>query len=160
MQIVADKVVSFHYHLSEGEGEAFENSRDGDPVLYLHGRHGMLSGLEEAMAGKETGDTFTVTLSPEKAYGKRRESAQQRVPIKHLVTKGKLKPGMVVQINTEKGAKEATVLKVGLKNVDVDSNHPLAGKTLTFAVEIVDVRDATPEELSHGHAHGVGGHQH
>lgn len=160
MPISKDSVVSFHYRLSEAEGEAFENSYDSDPILYLHGHQGMLPGLEEALEGKDAGETFSVTLNPEKAYGKRRESATQRVPIKHLLTKGKLKPGMVVQVNSKEGAQEATVIKVGLKNVDVDSNHPLAGKTLTFEVEIVEVREASPEEISHGHAHGIGGHQH
>lgn len=160
MQISTDKVVSFHYRLSEAGGEPFENSHDSHPVLYLHGHRGMLPGLEEALEGKQAGDNLSVTLSPEKAYGKRREGAQQRVARKHVLTKGKLKPGMVVQIRTDHGPQEATVIKMGLKNVDVDSNHPLAGKTLTFEVDIVDVRDATAEELAHGHAHGVGGHQH
>lgn len=160
MQITKDKVVSFHYTLSEPGGEAFENSHDSHPVLYLHGHRGMLAGLEEALEGKQAGETLNITLSPEKAYGNRREGAQQRVPIKHLLTKGKLRPGMVVQINTQEGPQEATVIKVGLKNVDVDSNHPLAGKTLVFDIEVVEVRDASSEEIAHGHAHGVGGHQH
>ena len=88
----------------------------------------------------------------------------QRIPIKHLHNheklKNKIKVGMTVQVNTQNGPWDAVVLKVGKFNVDIDSNHPLAGKTLTFALEVVDVRDATPEELSHGHAHGVGGHHH
>lgn len=160
--IATDKVVSFHYRLSEEGGEPFEESYGSQPVLYLHGHHSMLPGLEEAMAGRQAGDSYTVTLPPEKGYGRRREGAIQRVSSKHVraTAKGKLKPGMVVQINTDKGQQEATVVKVGLKNVDVDSNHPLAGKTLTFEVEIIEVRDATAEEIAHGHAHGVGGHQH
>jgi FKBP-type peptidyl-prolyl cis-trans isomerase SlyD len=81
----------------------------------------------------------------------------QRVPKKHLVTKGKIAPGMLVQVNTKNGPQEAIVVKVGLKNIDVDTNHPLAGKTLTFDIEVVDIRDATTEEISHGHAHQPGG---
>ena len=160
MNIAQDTVVSFHYRLSEEGGDVFENSHDSDPVLYLHGHKGMLAGLEEAMTGKVAGDTFSVTLPPEKAYGPRREGAQQRVPKKHILTKGKLVPGMIVDVNTKEGAQQAKVIKVGLKNVDIDSNHPLAGKTLTFEVEVIEVRAATTEELAHGHAHGVGGHNH
>ncbi|MBU3070392.1 peptidylprolyl isomerase [Aestuariicella sp. G3-2] len=160
MSISQDKVVSFHYRLKEEGGEIFEDSHDGSPVLYLHGHNSMLPGLEEALEGKAAGDSFEVTLDPDKGYGRRQEGAVQRVPKKHLLTKGKITPGQVVQINTEHGAQEAVVIKVGLKNVDIDANHPLAGKTLVFAVEVLEVRDATAEELSHGHAHGEGGHQH
>ncbi|NIB43987.1 peptidylprolyl isomerase [Pseudomaricurvus alkylphenolicus] len=160
MQISKDKVVSFHYRLKEEGGDIFEDSHDGNPVLYLHGHGGMLRGLESAMEERSAGDSFDVTVDPDNGYGQRKELPPQRVPKKHLVTKGKINVGQVVHINTEKGPQEAVVVKVGLKNVDVDPNHPLAGKTLVFAVEIVDVREATEEELAHGHAHGVGGHQH
>lgn len=160
LTIAKDSVVSFHYRLSEAGGEPFENSEDADPVLYLHGHSGMLKGLEEGLEGRVAGETLSISVSPEKGYGERREGAQQRVPIKHVRTKGKLKVGMLVQINTKDGAQEAIVLKVGLKNIDIDSNHPLAGKTLEFEVDIVSVRAATSDELAHGHAHGAGGHQH
>ena len=158
--IAKNSVVSFHYRLSEAGGEPFENSEGSDPVLYLHGHSGMLKGLEEGLEGHRAGDSLSISVSPEKGYGQRRERAQQRVPIKHVSTKGKLKVGMVVQINTKDGAQEALVLKVGLKNIDIDSNHPLAGKTLDFEVDIVSVRAATADEQAHGHAHGAGGHQH
>ncbi len=160
MQIERDRVVSFHYKLSEPGSEVFETSHDGDPVLYLHGHKGMLPGLEAAMKGKSAGDNFTATLTPQEAYGERKEGAEQRVPKKHLLTKGKLSPGMLVQINTKNGPQEAIVRKVGLKNVDIDANHPLAGKTLTFDVEVLEVREASSDEVAHGHAHGVGGHNH
>ncbi len=160
MQIERDRVVSFHYKLSEPGSEVFETSHDGDPVLYLHGHKGMLPGLEAAMEGKSASEKFTVTLAPQEAYGERKEGAEQRVPKKHLLTKGKLSPGMLVQINTKNGPQEAIVRKVGLKNVDIDANHPLAGKTLTFDVEGLEVREASSDEVAHGHAHGVGGHNH
>jgi len=164
MLIEKDKVVQFHYCLSEPGNENFEDSRKGDPIAYLHGHNGMLPGLEEAMAGKQAGDTFSITLEPEKAYGPRNEGATQRVSPKHVYNpqkkKIKFKPGMVIQLNTNNGPQDVVVIKAGLKSLDVDINHPLAGKTLTFDIEIVDVRDATDEEVSHGHAHGVGGHQH
>jgi FKBP-type peptidyl-prolyl cis-trans isomerase SlyD len=126
----------------------------------LVGHRNILPGLEESFIDREVGDNFTVTLPPERAYGLRQEGAQQRVPIKHLLNKGRLKPGQQVLINTEQGRRHATLLKVGRFNVDVDTNHPLAGKTLTFDVTVLDVREATAEERAHGHAHGVGGHHH
>ena len=162
MQIEKNKVVVFHYRLTEaGSEDVIESSHGRDPLAHLHGRGGILAGLETAMAGKQSGEQLSVTLAPEDAYGLRQENAQQRIPIKHLLGKTKkLRPGQIVAVNTREGQREATVIKVGKFNVDVDTNHPLAGKTLTFDIEIVDVRDASEEELAHGHAHGVGGHQH
>lgn len=162
MLIEVDKVVAFHYRLSEPGQAVFEDSNKGTPAVYLHGHHGMLPGLEEALAGKQAGDRFSVTLSPEQAYGQRRDDAIQRVSIKHVTSRGvrKFKPGMVVQVNTEHGPRDVMVVKAGLKTLDVDTNHPLAGKTLVFDIDVVNVRDATVEELAHGHVHGEGGHQH
>lgn len=164
MQIDTDKVVSFHYRLSEAQGELLESSYDSEPTLYLHGHGNLMPALEEALGGKQTGDKFSVELQPEQAYGLRNEGATQRIPIKHLhdysKIKNKLKPGMKVGVNTEHGPWDAIVLKVGKFNVDIDSNHPLAGKSLTFEIEITDVRAASADELAHGHAHGAGGHHH
>ncbi len=159
MLIEKGKVVSFHFKVIEN-GELLESSGDGDPMLYMHGHNGLISGLESELAGKEVGDKFSVTLEPKDAYGIPLESSKQRISKKHLAAKGKLQVGMVVDINTTDGLRQATIVKVGKFNIDVDTNHPFAGKTLTFEVHIVDVRDATDEELTHGHAHGVGGHQH
>jgi len=157
-----NKVVSFHYRLSNGEGKELENSHAGDPMAYLHGHGGIIRGLETAMVGKAAGESFSVTVQPIDGYGLRNEEKQQRVPIKHLKVqkKAKLRPGMIVGIETEKGPVQVTIVKVGKFNVDVDSNHPLAGQVLSFAIEVVDVRQASEDEISHGHAHGVGGHHH
>lgn len=164
MSISNDQVVSFHYRLSEVGGELLESSYEAEPTLYLHGHSNILPALETAIEGKSVGDKMTIELSPEEGYGVRKENATQRIPVKHLIgfekLKNKLKPGMTVAVNTQQGPWEAIVLKVGKFNVDIDSNHPLAGKQLSFEIEIVDVRNATDEELAHGHAHGVGGHQH
>lgn len=157
MTIANDQVVSFHYTLNDDSGAQLENSYEGDAVTYLHGHKNMLPGLEEALAGKDKGEKVSVTLPPEKAYGLRKEGETQRIPKKHLLTKGKITPGMIVQVNTPQGAQEAVVVKVGLKNIDIDSNHPYAGKTLTFDLEVLDIRDATADEISHGHVHGAGG---
>lgn len=160
MQITKDTVVTFHYVLTELEGDQIESSYDVDPMAYLHGHQNIFPAVEAAMEGKQAGDKFSVTLTPQESYGERQEGNTQRVPIKHLLTKGKLKPGMSVKVNTEHGPRDATVVKVGLKNVDLDTNHPLAGKHLQFDIEVTEVREATSEEIDHGHAHGVGGHQH
>ena len=160
MKIEKNTVINFTYVLSNADGDELERGDADNPSAYLHGYGNILYGLETAMAGKEAGDSFEVTLPPEQCYGLRREDAKQRVPIKHLLSKGKLRPGITVKINSNNGPKDATVLKVGKFNVDVDSNHPLAGLELSFKVDIVEVRDATAEEKAHGHAHGVGGHAH
>lgn len=168
MQIEKNTVVQFHYTLTNENNEPVEDSRDGssDPVAFLQGHGNIISGLEKAMEGKSAGDKFEVTIPPEDGYGKRVENSQQRLPIKHILgkdakkLKNQLRPGMVVEVQTEHGPRHVTLLKVGKFSADVDTNHPFAGKTLTFAVDIIDVRAATEEEISHGHAHGVGGHHH
>lgn len=163
MKISQDCVVSFHYDLKEGD-VVLESSREDEPVLYMHGHDNLLPAMEKGIDGLETGAKITLTLNPEDAYGVRRDGATQRIPVKHLVDfaklKNKLRVGMTVAINTEHGPQDAVVLKVGKFNVDVDANHPFAGKTLTFDIEILEVRVATGEELAHGHAHGAGGHHH
>jgi FKBP-type peptidyl-prolyl cis-trans isomerase SlyD len=160
MQIEKNKVVTFHYDLRVSEHELYESSRNSDPMNYLHGHGNIVYGLEKEMTGKVTGDKFTVTVEPVDGYGLRNEQATQRIPIKHISCKGRLRPGMMVAVNTREGQRRVTVLKVGKFNADVDLNHPLAGKTLTFDVEIVEVREASTQEINHGHAHGPGGDDH
>ena len=160
MQIGKHSVVAFHYQLRDDSGELLESSEGGDPSLYLHGANNIIKGLEAALDGKSAGDHVEVTLPPEQAYGPYQPDRQQRMPAKYLKHEGRLHPGKAVRFNTDQGMRHATVVKVGKFSVDVDLNHPLAGKTLSFAVDVVDVRAATPEEIEHGHAHGPGGHQH
>lgn len=160
MNISKHTVASFHYTLCNGEGLELESSRDEQPTAYLHGASNIIPGLEAALEGKAAGDHLEVTLSAEEAYGQRREDAVQRVPIKHLIFRGRLRPGASVQMNTQRGPIPVSVIKVGRHTADVDTNHPLAGQSLTFEIDIVDVRAASAEEVSHGHAHGTGGHQH
>lgn len=164
MGIENNQVINFHYDLSEitddGVAVDIESSRSGEPVAILLGQQNMLPDVEAAMLGREVGDSFEVELRPERAFGERSEEAIQRVPIKHLVTKGKYRPGQIVKLNSKQGPRDARILKVGKFNVDIDANHPLAGKTVKFSIEVMGVRDASEEEISHGHAHGVGGHQH
>ena len=159
MKVEDEKVVQFLYELKD-EQQAVLESTEGEPVAYLHGFKNMMAGLENALAGKSVGDKFSVTLSPEEGYGERVEGSVQRVPVKHLQGAKKWKPGMIATVETEQGSRQVTVVKMGKFMVTVDSNHPFAGKTLTFDIEVVDIRDATGEEIAHGHAHGAGGHQH
>ncbi len=164
MLIGKDKVVEFHYVVSEpGVGE-LEDSRAGAPLAYLHGHDNMISGIEHALEGKQAGEHLSVTLAPEQAYGERKGDALQRVSINSIVRPGKSKikftPGMIVQLNTAHGQMPVVVVKVGLKMLDVDANHPYAGKTLAFDIDIVNVRDASADEIAHKHAHAAGGHHH
>jgi len=155
-----DKVVTFHYTLKDDAGELMETSREKEPMSYLHGANNIITGLEKAMEGHAIKDEFSVTVEPGDAYGIRNENNVQRIPLKRLKGIGKISVGQVLNLNTNKGQVQVTVLKVGRFNVDVDGNHPLAGKELTFDVEITDIRDASEEELEHRHVHGPGGHQH
>jgi len=160
MIVEKDKVVSFHYTLTNAAGEQMESSRESDPMSYLHGANNIIRGLEKAMQGHAIKDTFSATLEPEEAYGVRNENNVQRVSMKRLKGIGKVSVGQVLNLKTNEGQVQVTVLKVGRFNVDVDANHPLAGVQLTFDVEITDIRDASEEEIQHRHIHGPGGHQH
>ena len=159
MQISSNSVVQFHYTITEN-GTELESSRQADAMLYLHGHSQMLPKLEEALQDKNAGDTLDVTLAPVDAYGERKADAIQSVQVKHLQGAKKWKPGMVAWVNTDQGERQVTIVKMGMFKADVDTNHPLAGKTVTFHIEILSVREATEEEIAHGHAHGAGGHQH
>ena len=159
--IVADKkVVSFHYTLTNTQGVELESTRDRQPMSYLHGARNIIPGLESALSGKAAGDRFQVTLEPGEAYGERKPGNIQRIPAKHFRDARQLQPGQAVSIQTRRGPVQASVVKVGRFNVDVDANHPLAGQTLTFDVEVTAVRDATGAEIEHGHVHGADGVQH
>jgi FKBP-type peptidyl-prolyl cis-trans isomerase SlyD len=160
MEISRNKVVSFHYQLSNSDGTVLEDNFNDTPSLYMHGAENIISGLEKAMAGRTVGDEFEVTLPPQDAYGHIEPNKTERIPAKYLKHEGKMKVGQAVRFNTDKGMRNATVIKVGKFSVDVDLNHPLAGQTLSFKILIKDIRDATDEEIRHRHAHGEGGHQH
>ncbi|CUB04716.1 FKBP-type peptidyl-prolyl cis-trans isomerase [Marinomonas fungiae] len=159
MSIADNTVVQFHYTLREDD-TLIETSAGNEPLAYLHGHGNIIPGLEKAMLGKSAGDEFEVTVPCSEGYGERQEDKTQQIPVKHLHGSKKWKPGMVANVRTDHGVRQVTIVKAGLKHATVDLNHPLAGKELTFSVQIVDTRDATEEEVAHGHAHGVGGHHH
>jgi FKBP-type peptidyl-prolyl cis-trans isomerase SlyD len=160
MNISRNKVVSFHYTLTNAAGEEMETSRSREPMNYLHGSGNIIRGLEKAMDGKSVGESFRVTIEPADAYGERKPANIQRVSAKHFRNAQALKPGQVVGLQTRQGPVQVTIVKVGRFNIDVDANHPLAGQSLTFDVEVLGVRDATAEEQAHGHVHGPGGVDH
>jgi FKBP-type peptidyl-prolyl cis-trans isomerase SlyD len=160
MTIQENKVVSFHYTLTNQDGEQIESSRDQQPMTYLQGANNIIPGLEKAMAGKSVGDEFQVTVEAAEAYGERNEDKLQRIPAKHFKNLKRLMPGQLVALQTQQGQMQVTVVKIGRFNVDVDANHPLAGQALTFDVEVTEIRDASEEENTHGHVHGPGGVDH
>lgn len=160
MKIEKDRVVRFHYTVSEAGQEPIESSRErGEPLAILIGHGNIIPGLETAMMDKEAGESFGVDVKSADAYGERREGLSQRVPKKHFGNT-RMVPGQQVILQTNFGPRAVTVEKVGMTVVDVDLNHPMAGKDLHFDVEIVEVRQASEEEVQHGHVHGDGGHHH
>lgn len=158
MKIERDRVVRFHYTVSEA-GREVESSRAGEPMAVLFGHGGLIPGLEQALSGREAGERLEVEVPPEEGYGPRREELIQRVPKKRF--KGMpLRVGQTVMMQTEHGPRPISIRKIGMSVVDVDLNHPMAGKTLRFDLEIIEVRAASAEELDHGHAHAPGGVEH
>ena len=155
-------VIGFHYDLYDQEGVKIETSRNSSPVLCLFGQREMLVALQDAFAGKVAGDEFSVSIDHTKAYGRHNPERIQRISRKKIDggKKQTFRPGQIITLQAEQGRSQATILKVGKFNIDVDNNHPLAGVDLKFDVSIDSVREATDEEREHGHAHGVGGHQH
>jgi FKBP-type peptidyl-prolyl cis-trans isomerase SlyD len=159
MKIQKDSVVRFHYTVGEVGQPANESSNGGEPLAILIGHNNIIPGLEKAMEGREAGEKFEVDVPAAEAYGERREGLNQRIPKKHFGEQ-RLMPGMQVVLQTNFGPRAVTIEKVGMSVVDVDLNHPMAGKDLHFDIEIVEVREASAEEVEHSHVHGEGGHQH
>jgi FKBP-type peptidyl-prolyl cis-trans isomerase SlyD len=160
MQVARDAVVLVHYTLTNDAGEVLDTSSGGEPLAYLHGHGHIVAGLEEALEGKAAGDKLKVALPAEKAYGLRDASLVQNVPKRAFQGVKELKAGMRFTAQTEQGPRAVVITRVVGDMVTVDGNHPLAGVPLNFDVEVASVREATDEELTHGHVHGPGGHHH
>jgi FKBP-type peptidyl-prolyl cis-trans isomerase SlyD len=160
MQVSAHKVVHIHYTLTDEAGAVLDSSEGQEPLAYIHGLGNIIPGLENALVGKAAGDKVQVTIPPEEAYGPRDEGMIQTVPIEAFHGVDEILPGMQFHTETPDGVQMVTVLKVEGEEVILDGNHPMSGLTLNFDVEVKEVRDATAEELSHGHVHGAGGHHH
>lgn len=159
MQIADRCVASFHYTLTDDDGETLDSSREREPLSYLHGGGNIVSGLERALVGKQVGDTLKVDVAPEDGYGLHREQLVQVVPVSAFGDV-EVRTGMRFTAETDGGPVSVVVTNVEGDQVTVDGNHPLAGKTLHFDVEVTDVREASPEEIVHGHVHGPHGHHH
>lgn len=160
MEITADRVVTIHYTLKGDDGAILDTSVGGEPLAYIQGHGNLVSGLEKALEGKPEGSTLAVDVAPAEGYGVRDESLIQRVPRRSLQGAGAIKTGMQFQARTEDGMRLFTVAAIIGDMVTLDGNHPLADQTLHFDVQVVGVREATTEELEHGHVHGAGGHHH
>jgi FKBP-type peptidyl-prolyl cis-trans isomerase SlyD len=160
LNISKDSVVSIHYTLTDSENKVLDSSSDGEPLVYIHGGGNIIPGLEQALEGKSSGDKLKVTVAPEDAYGPRNDKMIQSIPKTELEDAEQIQVGMRFQVQTQKGPLILTVVEVKDSEVVVDGNHPLAGVTLNFDVEVSNVRAATSEELEHGHVHGEGGHHH
>ena len=161
MQISKNAVVTLEYTLTDNEGVMIDKSSGDDAFAFIHGIGGIIPGLENALEGKQVDDALSVTIEPEEAYGQRDDSMVAEVPVERFEGAGEIQEGMQFQTAAEDGsARVVTVVKIEDGMVTVDANHPLAGVTLNFDVKVLGVREATAEELEHGHVHGPGGHEH
>ena len=160
MKIADQTAASFHYTLKNSAGEVLDSSAGNEPLVYLQGAGNIVPGLERQMLGKSVGDKFNATVQPEDGYGVPNPALLRVVP-KHAFPEGvELEVGMQFGTHTPNGPAAIVIKSIDADSVTVDGNHPLAGETLHFEVEITDVRAASLEELQHGHVHGPGGHHH
>ena len=160
MQVQANSVVSIHYTLTDAQGAVVDTSSGHDPLAYIHGQGHIVPGLEKAMDGRKVGDKFSVSVSPEEGYGVRDEALLDKIPKEAFHGVPEVLAGMEFYADGPTGPVMITVKSVEGDDVLVDGNHPLAGKVLNFAIEVMDVREATAEEMEHGHVHGEGDHHH
>ena len=161
MQVSEQKVVTMNYEVADDQGQLIDRSEEGGPLAYIHGNGQLIPGLETALEGRGKGDKIAVDVPPEQGYGERDEEGVQIVARNQFDDSVEIEVGMQFEAqDDDEGHQIVTVVAVDGENITLDTNHPLAGKNLRFKVEILDVRDASTEELSHGHVHGPGGHDH
>ena len=161
MQVSEQKVVTMNYEVADDQGQLIDRSEEGGPLAYIHGNGQLIPGLETALEGRGKGDKIAVDVPPEQGYGERDEEGVQIVARNQFDDSVEIEVGMQFEAqDDDEGHQIVTVVAVDGENITLDTNHPLAGKSLRFEVEILDVRDASAEELSHGHVHGPGGHDH
>ncbi len=156
-QVAAGKVAIIHYTLKNDAGETIDSSVGHDPMPYLHGGGNIVEGLEEALAGKSIGDKVDVVVPPEKGYGPKQDAPPQPVPRDAFPPDVELEVGMQFMVEAGEGYAPVWIVGVQEDSVLLDGNHPLAGATLHFSVELVGLRDASDEEKAHGHPHGLDG---
>ncbi len=168
MQITKNTIVSLSYVLKrdDANGEIIEETRAGDPLVFLYGNGQMLPKFEENLSTLKSGDVFEFTLAIDDAYGEMDQDAIIDLDKSIFMIDGKaddelLTVGNVIPMRDDQGHMlQGTVISVGDEMVRMDFNHPMAGNVLHFKGNVIEVRQASDEELSHGHAHGAGGHQH
>jgi FKBP-type peptidyl-prolyl cis-trans isomerase SlyD len=154
MDISKGKVVSIDYILHDADGKLLDSSDEGDPLVYLHGNENIIPGLERQLEGKTVGDKLACVIPAADGYGERNEELVLKVSKTEFGPNAEVTPGMQFEARSEEGTQIVTVVKVEGDEVTIDANHPLAGEALHFQVNVVDVREATAEELEHGHVHG------
>jgi FKBP-type peptidyl-prolyl cis-trans isomerase SlyD len=161
MNIANNTVVTIHFTVCSSDGTQIDTSRNGEPMVFLQGSHFMIEGLEDELEGKTDGDKFVTDIPPKHAYGERHEELVQAVP-KTMFENMEINPGMTFRATTDDGEQSVMIIDVNDDDVIIDGNHPLSGLTLNFDVEVLEVREATEEEIAHGHPHTeVGcGHTH
>lgn len=160
MRIAKNSVVTIDYTLTDDDGHVLDSSEGDDPLSYLHGVGGLIPGLERELDGREAADQFEVAVAPEDGYGERDEALRQDVPRDQFEGMEDLELGMQFRVDSDTGPMVITIVEIDGDIISIDGNHPLAGVNLNFAVTVREVREATEEELEHGHAHGPGGHEH
>jgi FKBP-type peptidyl-prolyl cis-trans isomerase SlyD len=160
MTVQTNSVVSLEYNLKDDNNTILDTTKDGEVFEYIHGLGMIIPGLEQALDGKTKGDSFSISIEPKDAYGEKNPEAVQPIPKEHFSNVGEVSPGMQFELHSEHGNQVVTVTEVSENDVTVDANHPFAGMTLHFDVEVVGVREATSEELDHGHIHGSNQHDH
>ena len=153
MNITKNTVVGIHYKLTNDDGDVLDSSEGRDPLMYLHGAQNIVIGLEKALENKSIGDQVQVSVSPEEGYGLRREELTQEVPSSAFEGVDELSVGMQFHAETDRGPVPITIVEINGDSVTIDGNHALAGVTLHFDVTIDSVREASEEEVSHGHVH-------
>jgi len=155
--IATHKAVEIHYTLTNGAGEEVDSSRKEEPLPYIHGTEALVPGLEKELEGKAVGDKIVVSVAPAEGYGELNPELTETVPRKLFQFDGDIEIGMRFEAEAEHGVELVTVVGLDEENITIDANHPLAGETLNFDVEVMTIRDATSEELEHGHVHSAGG---
>lgn len=153
MQVQENAIVGIHYTLKNDAGETLDSSEGREPLQYLHGSGGIIKGLESALEGKEAGEQLEVTIEPEEGYGPHRDELVQDVPRSAFDQVGDIEVGMTFQAQTDAGPVPIRVADIKDDTVTVDGNHALAGERLHFSVSVEEVREATQQEIDHGHAH-------
>ncbi len=159
MNITTNKIASLAYTLKNDDGEVLDQADENNPFLYMHGTGGIIKGLENALNDKTVDDSFSLIVAPDEAYGERDDKLTESVPRDMFegIPDEEMVAGAQFHAQTEQGTQVITVAEIEGDTVKIDANHPLAGETLHFDVSVLDIRDATEEEIAHGHPHMPGG---